>query len=167
MNAGSLSASEVNVKQNLSDQVWEIIPDKKKKSLRYRFRRWLYRPGLKYWKRHLLYFWGVHDEAGALSHRLREVALRSDTNQLRGLLITHLDQFDTFHKSEREAFCLDLPWVQQDLEELGEQDDAKTDLRRLLQQLDYILASSHNHKSMSDKLRTLLSLQKFDKKPFK
>lgn len=155
------------MKQTLNHKFWKAVPDKKSKSLRYRIRRWLYRPGLKYWTRHMLYFWGVHDEAGILSHRLREVALRSDTNQLRGLLITHLDRFDSFHKSEREAFCLDLPWVQQDLEELDNQEDAKTDLRRLLQQLDYILASSHNYKSMSDKLRDLIRNHEVNNKPSK
>lgn len=155
------------MKQTLSNKVLTAFPASKRNSWRYRIRRWLYRPGLKYWKRHMLFFWGVTDEAGILSHRLREVALRSDTNQLRGLLITHLDRFDSFHKSEREAFALDLPWLPQDLEDLDNQEDAKTDLRRMLQQLDYILASSHSHKAMSEKLRELINNYKVNEKPFK
>lgn len=145
------------MKQTFNSKPWKEGPNKKPKSLRHRIRMWMYRPGLNYWKRHLLFFWGVADEASLLSHRLREVSLRSDTDQLRSLLIAHLDRFDSFHKSEREAFNLDLPWVVKDLEEIGKQDDAKTDLRRLIQQLDYILATAHGHKAMADKLRKLIN----------
>lgn len=114
-----------------------------KKSLCYRIKAMIYRPGMRYWKRHLMYFLGFHDEAKRLVERLRAISQMAGNGELRSLLITHLDHFEAKAEAERQLFDLDKVWMAHDLDALTSEPDPKIEFRRLIQELTKFLDESH------------------------